>query len=410
MTSSYSSTAPSRRQSLIAVLFGLWLTGTFAQHLYTQIALDGIGESVAFSLAAVVWPPTILLLLGVYPIPTRLDRSTIVLLIIFSQIAFLSCLVSPYPVTSFGFLVATLAGIYVAVLFSSCLSQHDVLRGLQVYSLLTLALLLAFAWFDFKDIDGDRLGSGTGTMNPNALGLVAMSVCVAAFSHRGAMLRFALLVPALWVIYASGSRASAVGTALALSPLLWFDFKKAPLSTRLSLITPFLIAVASYTIINWDSFIVALDQFFLWNDPHRGFVSGGSGRAIIWEDTLDIINRHPFIGVGFRAHSEFLTTGSSAHNGYLAMIAEIGVFGSTVMFLLIAKRLLFLFRLYVRSNSRLFAIYFGFTCGFLFIAVFERFLLNVGNPTSLLFLFIIFGNISPPSNTAEAQGSQERVA
>jgi len=96
------------------------------------------------------------------------------------------------------------------------------------------------------------------------------------------------------------------------------------------------------------------------------------------------------LGVGFRAHEFLLKTDSSSHNGYLATLAEVGILGFLgVMFLVMrGMRLLW-------TGSRepgpgfSQSILFGLCAGYLLLAVFERYLINVGNPTSLLFLVAI---------------------
>jgi O-antigen ligase len=94
--------------------------------------------------------------------------------------------------------------------------------------------------------------------------------------------------------------------------------------------------------------------------------------------------------VGFRAHEHLLKADTSAHNGYLATLAEVGMVGFLAVLLLVVRGLQLLW-----AGSRepepgfSQSILFGLCVGYLLLAVFERYLINVGNPTSLLFLVAI---------------------
>lgn len=385
-----------RRHPIVGLLFGLWLAFAFLVRLYSEMVLHGGDESFVISVAAIIWPPALLLFGNIRLVPRGIDRTTLVLLFIFALIATLSCVVSPIPIVSLGFVAATLAGIYVAMLFSTTLTEQDVSLGLKLYTLLTIAALITYAWYDHRNFEGYRLGEGTSTMNPNSIGMVAMSAAIAAFSFRNLIIRLTLLAPSFWVIYATGSRAAAVATILATAIVLWFDFMRASLTKKMLLIVPLLAALTWYIGTHWDTVYLALDGFFQWDDRQRGLASGGSGRTQIWAAMWEIIQDNLLIGVGYRAHSEFLTIASSAHNGYLALFAEVGIFGFLAIMFLVLRRLATLLRRYFVTKDTLLSIYCGFFSAFLLLAMFERYLLNIGNPASLLFLFILFGKLSHP--------------
>jgi len=94
--------------------------------------------------------------------------------------------------------------------------------------------------------------------------------------------------------------------------------------------------------------------------------------------------------VGFRAHEFLLKADSSSHNGYLATLAEVGILGFFGVLFLVARGLSLLW-VGSREPGPGFSqsILFGLCVGYLLLAVFERYLINVGNPTSLLFLVAI---------------------
>ena len=89
----------------------------------------------------------------------------------------------------------------------------------------------------------------------------------------------------------------------------------------------------------------------------------------------------------FRAHEYLLKADSSAHNGYLATLAEVGLLGFLAIAFLITRGLYLLWAGSREPGSGFSqSILFGLCVGYLLLAVFERYLINVGNPTSLLFL------------------------
>jgi len=143
------------------------------------------------------------------------------------------------------------------------------------------------------------------------------------------------------------------------------------------------------------------------NTRDRGISSGASGRIFAWLDTLRLFEENPIVGVGFRAHEQLLTVGSSSHNGYLAMLAEIGLFGfAAVMYLVFSG----VYLLWKQTKSIEYkythSILLGILMGYMFLAVFERFLINVGNPTSLLFLI---GILAPTLRHIEPKSKRLRT-
>ena len=64
------------------------------------------------------------------------------------------------------------------------------------------------------------------------------------------------------------------------------------------------------------------------SDAKIGVLPGSDGRYDIWREGLTIFTEHPFLGVGSAAFkTAAVDTESSAHNGYLAMLVELGVLG-----------------------------------------------------------------------------------
>lgn len=380
---------PSKNRLHIALLLAFWLVGVFGAQLFVNTSGKGGMTAVLLQAGAVTWPLVLLPFLGYRLLPSNSHRVMLASLVVFATMALISCLVSPIPLFSLGYLGATLLGIYVAILFNSRFCSGDFLLGLKIFALLCTALLVAYMHYDYRGFVGYRLGEGTGTMNPNSLGMIAMACVVAAFAYRNFMLRTLIAAPALYAIYLTNSRAAGAAMLIALVLMLWGNFIRMRPGARILVVGVALLAVAKLIVDYREPIYDFLQAFFRWDDPHRGIDSGASGRAIIWGWMLDLIYDNLALGVGYRAHQEFIHA-SSAHNGYLAMLAEIGIIGFTAVITMIFYRGWKLFHSYLKQQDRLIIIYFGFFVAFLVLAMFERYLLNVGNPASLLFLLILF--------------------
>jgi len=96
------------------------------------------------------------------------------------------------------------------------------------------------------------------------------------------------------------------------------------------------------------------------------------GRIFIWEKTLNSIFQHPWLGVGIgnfpvvlNQEIKLAKAGSSAHNLYLHIAAEIGLLG-LVVFLLFLKEILQACRQIFQSNSLFLKIFGGTTFVYFF--------------------------------------------
>jgi O-antigen ligase len=138
------------------------------------------------------------------------------------------------------------------------------------------------------------------------------------------------------------------------------------------------------------------------DDKYRGLGTGFTGRLDAWEEAIALFRDNPVLGVGFRMHEQYMTTLSSAHNGYLSLLAESGLLGTFSWLLVTSLAIGSLFRRALRGDS-LAALGFSFSLGYLFLAAFERFFLNMGNPTSILtWLFLLMPSMRRSSATSVA--------
>jgi len=254
---------------------------------------------------------------------------------------------------------------------------------------------------------GNRLQGrlAIGDAHPNYLGVVSFGVLMCAANVRPWPAAGALVSANLFIIVETQSR-SALAAAL-VGLLLYAALKTNQVGRRkaafglagLALICTVVLLVFQQTALDGISALFFLD------DKSRGLGTGFTGRVAAWQEALDLFLGNPIFGVGFRMHERYMTTLSSAHNGYLSLLAEVGVVGAvpvlTLVFLLTA-------RLARRAwqGEAMAIVGFSFVMGYLLIAAFERLFLNMGNPTSVLaWLFLL---IETPRRSPRRIDSHQR--
>ncbi len=372
----------------VGLVLGLWLSGVFAASLRGRMEAGHEGTtSIALLGVAVLWPLLYFAMGRCRFVPQSMPLAATAGLILFGMASALSSFMSPVALLSTGYLVLTLAGICIALQFNSNLDADQYERGLKIFAALTAALLAGFAWYDY--VPGTRLGNGKDILNPNTIGLVSVSVFLAAMSIRTLALRLAIMGPIAGIIVLTSSRAAAVAAVVGLGMIVWLRLR-ARRRPVLLIAGICLILAVGMTIAYGDVMYQMLDRSFGLSAADRGINSGATGRVTAWKETWEIFTRNPVLGVGFRAHEFLLKADSSSHNGYLATLAEVGMLGFLGVLFLIIRGLRLLW-VGSREPEAGFSqsILFGLCVGYLLLAIFERYLINVGNPTSLLFLVAI---------------------
>lgn len=151
------------------------------------------------------------------------------------------------------------------------------------------------------------------------------------------------------------------------------------------------------------------ESYFALYDESRGLHSGATHRIDLWRDTWKLFLANPIIGTGFRAHESTLQVGVSSHNGYLATLAETGILGASCLVYLLLRGLVFMWgkartRGFEYGNP--FSILVGLSAGYLVVGFFERYLINIGNPTSMLFLMAVFSYAREVVDTPDVTNSR----
>lgn len=374
------------KDSWAGIVFGLWIGGIYLGSIGGRLLVQGEREDtiihIVVLIVAILWP----LLYFVFSrhgfLPRGIRGSSLLALLVFFLFCFLSSFVSPIAFNSAAFVALTLVSVWLSLQFGSAMNTRQLESGLKIYALIITVVLAGFAWDDYTP--GLRLGNGKGILNPNSVGVVSVSAALAAMAFRSWLIRYLLVGIIFVIIYLSGSRASAMGTLIGLGIIGYQRTRLAGTGIKvivLSILIISAIAMAAY----WASTESAISDFLQLKARDRGLGSGATGRVIAWSQTWQLFLGSPLLGIGFRAHEHIL--GVSSHNGYLATLAEIGLPGFIAIMYLIFTGAYRLWRITQKAELVYnYTILFGLICGYLFIAIFERFLINVGNPTSLLFM------------------------
>ncbi len=259
-------------------------------------------------------------------------------------------------------------------------------------------------------------------MHPNLSGLVYGGGSLLFFQHFLATPRthqklFALLLSALCLgmVLAASARASllALGLtgALAVVIVAWRGSRRARNALVLAAIA--LLAVAAFkagAIADYLTVILDLDS------PTRGTDSGATGREVIWRDGIALVFSDPllfFTGRGVRAAGPEVI-GFPVESSYINLALEHGVvFGLLIALSFLATAWRSIGRSFDTGamNPALFLS--GLMLVFVLVqSIFNRYLVAVGNPYSLLILLLLLRlNLSPsrlPSASAEPSPARIR--
>lgn len=229
---------------------------------------------------------------------------------------------------------------------------------------------------------------------------------------------FALLMSALCLsmVLAASARASLLALGLTGTVAVVLITLRGSIRARLALALLGLAVVAIGTfkapaIADYLTVILDLDS------PTRGTDSGATGREVIWRDGIDLVFADPvlfFTGRGVRAAGPEVI-GFPVESSYINLALEHGVvFGLLIAltFFVTAWRSISRSVETGLTNSALF--FSGLMLVFVLIqSIFNRYLVAVGNPYSLLILLLLLRlNLSPPKFTstfAQTSPSRDRL-
>ncbi len=284
---------------------------------------------------------------------------------------------------------------------------------LRAFSQAGIVATLLFLLSDFPGIMHSALSATRlipPDMQPNVLGFIfagfiPVFVWRVADKTTGYLLRgvyvAAILADAL-VVFLASSRASMLALVFAAAWLggMWglrALHGKGRIAKSMVFMVFFLTFAVGITVavrpsivkhgLNYSMRILQLES------SYRGFGSGFSGRLIRWDATVAAISHNGVwaFGSGYRTSGKDL--GFSVDNGYLTVTYEMGIFG----LLVIVGQLVWLLGLsmhsYMRSTDPSERRYFMLLGALLVVLLvnnfFDRYLFGLGNPFSLLGLFLL---------------------
>ncbi|MDH6076670.1 O-antigen ligase family protein [Chrysosporum ovalisporum FSS-45] len=387
------------REVIPAILVAVWLIGIlFALNFPTRADISQI--------VSLTWiipflkPWKVKELLG---LPILRNFTTVVAFLSFFLFSFIVGVFSVSPRLSLGYLFITIVGLFVCAKVWLLL-KYNSSSAFKLYSV--FALLILF----FLHLNGRFLI----LRNPNGLGLILNSIIACSYSFENLLFRLLLLLPSLFLLFATRSRASTLAAAIIILVQIYFDWQINVKAKYIVLSLTFLtLMVGLY--LNLDVELMEfLGNYFELDNKFTGLESGFAGRTDVWNFGIDYwLNNDILFGTGYRVHelnfkSEGYTKHSSLHNGFLSTLVETGLVGSISMLIILTSTFTKLISLSL-MRSRTAKVGLSLFLGYLFIAGFERFLINFGNPTSVLFaMFIVMPHFSciEKQNTYLFQGKK----
>lgn len=270
----------------------------------------------------------------------------------------------------------------IATLVAGCPDRRLLRAIASQYCVLAAVFLL------YVDATGERVWGRlrANDIESNVWGLMGLTVCLTAFARKLGPLAIAAFASGLSMILLAQSREHLLALVIALTILFVLQLP-AMKGTKLFALLLGLSALTTAAALLLDPYIfeairyVNTDVLLLYS-RNRGLDSGFTGRTGVWAETFELWLKHPFFGVGYRQHERFLA-GVPAHNAYLAVLADMGVFGLVVYLALLLSSVVAALGLREKRTRRLVV---SVIASYIIIGFFDRRTIDAGNPCSLLFL------------------------
>lgn len=367
----------------VSLIYAIWLNGM----TYIFYAEKGVAD-VRLQFALVVGSIPVVLQMILYKQKIRDIIRPLMFTCVFILIIILSFIVNTTDYIMFVKIFNISFVFYVSIIIASYPDHRIILYISSFYAVLGSAILVMInveGYYIWGRLHTDGVG-------PNFWGEIAASVGVTAFALRSRLLAATCWIVALVTLYNTSSRGSmlALLAGCIIVAAAWFAETRRK-NLVLSLTAIFLCLF---------SFLLVLDlipqSYFLFfyhdvlqlDDERRGLGTGATGRAEVWLETLEVWMSNPVFGVGFRQHEDLVRSASSAHNAYLAMLADTGLFGLIAYVLLISVSLWEAWRQQMPIRARM--VLLAVITSYAVLGLFERRALNAGNPYSILFVICCF--------------------
>lgn len=224
----------------------------------------------------------------------------------------------------------------------------DSVARLRRIALLLVLSVLLFTMFNlaFGQFAAGRFFSGISMFDPNDIALVEVSllsyslwVLVGSFNFMTKGLALASILLGMLLTLYTGSRGGLLGL---LTFLVLFLFVRVPgfgkPAKTIMVVAVIVLAVANAGKIN-------IERYMTLTSLEGDYNFEEMGREDIWKRGLRLFIQHPLTGVGVnsfspaigtqRANDGVIPRWQEAHNAYVQILAETGIFGATTFFLLV---------------------------------------------------------------------------
>jgi O-antigen ligase len=231
-----------------------------------------------------------------------------------------------------------------------------------------------------------------GLAQPNTLAIVSFGALACCLAISNVILRCALVAINLIVIIETQGRGSLLAAAITLATYLALTRSYGSKRTRLWVFVQVagVVCALAALVIYWREIVDTVSALLFLDDRYRGVGSGFTGRTDAWQEAYQLFSDNPIFGIGFRVHGNYMSGPiKSAHNGYLSMLADAGIAGLATALLLLAVCSWRVLKM-ARSGDRTAIVGLSFVLGYLFVAIFERLLINFGSATSTLMWVFLF--------------------
>jgi O-antigen ligase len=321
--------------------------------------------------------------------------------------------------TEHGRAVLTYAFVLIATLYAALalarLTLDEPAAVLVPYAALTVASFL-IGYLVEPEAENGRFG---GILNPNSAAMVLASGCCAALVARPRALRNGLLAAGALLVLATGSRSALLGLVAAAAVLLARGLLGPALPKRLALALAGLLALAALWAWGADWAVGSVARHLALWDRHRGVGTGFTNRVLMWDIALELWPRAPLLGHGPRANELLyeaygrgnprLAHLSSTHSGWLAVLVDLGAVGLALYLAAVGRALARAWRAPTGGDAVAQA-KLALLVTYAFIATFERFAINAGNPVSVLFVSYLLAYNGVPERPRPGEGSPTATA
>ncbi len=310
------------RLNLVAVAYALWLLAT--EVLFYAYYSGGDDQSTLQISVILGFLPAAAQILFLGCSPYGLVRP-VRMALCFLLITLISYLGNAYW-SSLVYLASLIFVFAMAILVASSPDKRLLRRIAVIYSV-PAALFLLYVAATGEHLWGRLYAHG---ITPDWWGLVGAGLAMAGLAHKSRLLAALCIAVGFYITYDASARSAMIAILAGLIPVVILEMRalrgaRLVGTIMMSLGALLLLMLFSSSIADAVSNLVS--SVMLVNDPGRGLGTGLTGRTTYWGEAFQIWLGSPLFGVGFHQHQMLTSDHFEAHQIYLAMLADTGIFG-----------------------------------------------------------------------------------